>query len=202
MKRIKRGFKTVLVAATVAALAAIAVSQAAPTPAPLHHVLSTRRSHIGSFSVLHSARAATSGAAGLSAATVKHLTEPGTLVAEMELEPARSVSVEINSTQVWVTPGRNGMCLAVDEPLVEGRVCGSLANANAGGLVMVQRPISGPAVVYGVVPDGASVSITNTDGSSTSVPVTSNVFMLADPTTAQSVSVRPVGGPVNTTPVN
>ena len=200
MKRIKRILTTVLVAATSAALAAIAVSQAAPTPT--HHTRSVKRSHIGRFSVLHSAKAATSGAGGLSAATAKHLTESGTLVAEMELEPARSVSVEINSTQVWVTPGRNGMCLAVTEPLVEGRVCGSLANANAGGLVMVQRPISGPAVMYGVVPDGASVSITNSDGSSTSVPVVSNVFMHADPTTAQSVSVRPVGGPTKTTPVN
>jgi hypothetical protein len=64
---------------------------------------------------------------------------------------------------------------------------------------MVRESSSGP-VIYGLVPDGASVTVANAGGSSSSVPVTSNVFMYADPA-AQSVSVR-AGASVTTTAVS
>jgi hypothetical protein len=204
----KRSLITIVVAATAAVLAAIAVSQAAPPPgssskrarstlvSPAHGSLGSR------FSVLRSAKVATSSsAAALPASTVKRLTKLGTLVSEFELEPTNAVPVEIGTTQAWVIPGRSGICLAVSGALVVTEDCGPLASANARGLVMVVWPQSGPAIIYGLVPDGASVAVTNTDGSTSNVPVTSNVFMHAD-SSAQSVSVQPVGGPAMTTAIN
>ena len=197
----KRSLITVVVAATTAALAAIAVAPAAPTPGSSSKLARSAHRRLDSrFSVLRTAKlAGSSSGAALPTATAKHLTEPGTLVSEFALEPANAAAVEINNTRAWVIPGRRGMCLAVSGVLVTTEACGPLASADAGGLVMVQRPSSGP-VISGLVPDGASVTLTDTDGSSTSVPVTSNVFMRADPT-ALSVSVQPVGGPVMTTTI-
>jgi hypothetical protein len=190
----KRSLITVIVAAIIAALAAIAVSAAAPTPRiPAKPTQSADRRLGSRFSVL----AGSSSGAALPAGTATHLTAPGTLVSEFALEPTSAVAVEINDTQAWVIPGRRGICLAVSGVLLTTEVCGPLANADAGCLVMVLRPSSGP-VIYGLVPDGASVTVTDTDGSSSGVPVTNNVFVRADPT-AQSVSVKPIGGPAMTT---
>jgi hypothetical protein len=198
MKRIKRTLTTILVAAASAAVAAIAVSQAAPTPTRSSHA--AKRSQAGKFSVLRLARLASSGTA-LPASIAKWETAPGALVSELELEPARSVPVEVNSTQLWVTPGRKGMCLSVPGSFFMSSGCGSLASADAGGEIMALWPRPGQAVIYGLVPDGASVTITHADGSSTAVPVSNNVFMRAD-STPKSVSVRLAGGSVTTTPVH
>jgi hypothetical protein len=189
----KRIILTIFLA--IAAMAAIAVSHAASTvrskPAQLND----------SFSVLGSAKLADStSSTTLPALSVQHLSESGTLVAEYGLEPAQARYIEINaSTHAWVIPGRSGLCLAI--PAFHGASidvgCGSLAKINAGGLVMVRRPASGP-VIYGLVPNGASVTVTNQDSSSTSIPVSNNVFMYGD-TTAQSVSVQADDGSVNTT---
>jgi hypothetical protein len=192
MKRIL----SILFVATATALAGIAISQAASAPSRLP-ALGSR------FSVLRSAKlAASTAVAPLPAATAKHVTEPGTLVSEYELEPAEAAYVEISvTTHAWVIPGRKGMCLAV--PVFKGlsiaTTCGSSASAEEGGLVMVRRPSSGP-VVYGLAPDDASVTVTNEDGTSTDVPVTHNVFMYADPT-AGAVTVHPRGGGEATTPI-
>ncbi len=199
----KRILVTIFLATTTAALGAIAISQAASTPLRSSMpVRSTKRSLDGRFSILRSAKlAASSSETALPALTDKRLTEPETLVSELELEPAHASYIEINATtHGWVIPGRSGMCLAVSMSVSIVRDCGPLASADAGGLVMVRRSSSGP-IIYGLVPDGASVTVTNGDGSSSSVPVTSNVFMYADPT-AQSVSVQAVGGSVKTTAVN
>jgi hypothetical protein len=198
----KRVLITILVAAACAAVTAITVSQAAPAPGRAQK--SARATHRGindRFSVLRSAKPASSSGVGLPASTTKHLTNPGTLVSEFELEPANAASVQVNSTHVWVIPGRRGMCLAVPEVLVIAEVCGTITNADAGGLIMEQWPKSGPAVVYGLVPDGAAVIVTDVDGSRNIVPVTSNVFSYPD-SAAQSVSVQPVGQPAMTTDVN
>jgi hypothetical protein len=190
----KRILITVVCATTTAVLGTIAMSQAASKPA--------RSSKPVRFSVLRSAKlAAASSETALPALTEKHLTEPETLVSELELEPARASYVEIDATtHGWVIPGRKRICLAVATRISIVSGCGSLASADAGGLVMVQRPSTGP-IIYGVVPDGATVTVTDTDGSSNSVRVTSNVFRYAEPT-AKSVSVRAGGGSAVTTTVN
>jgi len=190
----KRPLSIILVA-IAAALGAIAVSQAASAP--------RRLARGARFSVLRSAKAAVSTAAtALPASTAKYVTEPGTLASEYEIEPAGAAYVEINATtHAWVIPGRKGMCLVV--PVWKGlsidTSCGSTANAAGGSLVMILRPSSGP-VVYGLAPDGASVTATNNDGTSKNVPVAHNVFMYAGPS-AKAVTVHPQGGEEMTTPI-
>jgi hypothetical protein len=192
--KMKRALSIILVV-SAAVLGAIAVSQAASTSRHL-----ARRAH---FSVLRSANAAAStAAAALPASTAKYVTEPGTLAAEYEIEPAGAAYVEINATtHAWVIPGRKGMCLVV--PVWKGlsidTSCGSTANAAGGSLVMILQPSSGP-VVYGLVPDGASVTVTNNDGTSKNVPVAHNVFLYAG-LSARAVTVHPQGGEGFTTPI-
>lgn len=203
MTRVKRILITAVLAATSAAIAAIAVSQAASST-PVRASGHARSSTMGLryFSVLHSARVATSSEE-LPASTAKHLSEPGTEDSEYGLEPADARHVQLNaSTHGWVVPGQAGVCLVV--PSSNGdwisTDCGSVGSANVGGLVMVARPASGP-VLYGLVPNGASVTVTNTNGSDASIPVADNVFMYADPN-VQSVSVRAAGASVVTTSVD
>jgi hypothetical protein len=183
--------------AVATALTAIVVSHAASTS----FVRSKSARLDDGFSVLGSAKLADSTSnTTLPALSVKHLSESGTLVAEYELEPAQARYIEINATtHAWVIPGRSGLCLAI--PAFHGASidvgCDSLARVNSGDFVMVRRPSSGP-VIYGLVPNGASVTVTNQDSSSTGVPVTNNVFIYGD-ATAQSVSVQLGDGSVNTT---
>jgi hypothetical protein len=200
--KMKRMFVTVVLATTAAVLGAIAISQAASTPVRVARPVHTSAHHArAQFSVLRSAKvAASSSETALPALTEKRLTEPETLVSELELEPARAVYVQIDSsTHGWVIPGRRGICLAVATSISIVRDCGTLASADTGGLIMTRQTGSGP-LIYGLVPDGASVTVNNGDGSTRSITVASNVFEYGDPM-AQSVSVQPAGGGVKTTPV-
>lgn len=198
----KRTVITVMLATAFALLAAIAISQAASTtPGRSSRVVRRTASGHERLSVFQTAKAASaSPEAMLPAVTIRHLTEAGTLDSELGLEPTRATYVQFNSaTHGWVVPGQSGMCLLVSKGIAILSDCGSLANVDAGSLVMVRESSSGP-VIYGLVPDGASVTVANAGGSSSSVPVTSNVFMYADPA-AQSVSVR-AGASVTTTAVS
>jgi hypothetical protein len=201
--KMKRNLVTVCFATIGAALALIAISQAASTGVspgpPAHH---SKRVVRGRFSVLRSAKlASASPETALPTLSANHFTEPDTLMSELELEPDRATYVAIGSTEHgWVIPGRKGMCLAVRGAISIVSTCDQLSGAEHGGLVMVRQASAGP-VFYGLVPDGASVTITNKDGSTSGVPVASDVFTYADPT-AQSISVRPVGGSATTTPVS
>lgn len=199
----KRNLITVCFATIGAALALIAISQAASTDVspgpPAHH---SKRVVGGRFSVLKAAKLASAlPETALPALSAKHFTEPDTLMSELELEPDRATYVAIGTTaHGWVIPGRKGMCLAVRGAISIVSTCDQLSGAEHGGLVMVKQASTGP-VFYGLVPDGASVTVTNKDGSTSGVTVADNVFTYADPT-AESVSVRPVGGGAATTPVS
>lgn len=190
----KRTIVTILLAAAVSVFAAISMSAASSTPARVSARRVAHRSLTDTFAVLRSAKvAAASPEAALPAETAKHLTELGTEMAEYELDPARAVYVALTSTDHgWVVPGRSGICLVLPSPsnhLYIGTTCTSVTAADAGGLSTVERPTSGPAVAYGLVPNGASVTATNEAGSSTTVPITSNLFMYGGQT-VRSVSVQ------------
>lgn len=153
------------------------------------------------FSILRSARAAS--ATLLPTSEAEHLTEPGTEVAGYELEPAQARSLNVDDTQAWVIPGREGLCVTIVHSGAQGApgmnttVCGSASlTANKGDLI-VSRESSG-VVVYGLVPNGDSVIVTNQDGSQSDIAVTSNFFKYSG-SSAQSVSVRNANGtPVET----
>jgi hypothetical protein len=197
----KRTIVPILLAATISAFAAITISEASSTPVHASARRMANRSLKDTFAVLRSARvAAASPEATLPAETAKHLTELGTEISEYELEPARAAYVTLTSTDHgWVVPGRSGICLVLpspSNPIYIGTTCASTTDADAGGLFTVERPTSGSPVAYGLVPDGASVTATDRNGSSTTVPVTSNLFMYGGQ--AQSVSVHVAGGGTKT----
>jgi len=185
----------VVLAIAAAAFGAIAISQAASTPNARHH----RRPYKGAavlyrqFSIFRSASAA--AATPLPPGEAEHLTEQGTEVAEYQLEPAQARYLSVDGAHAWVTPGRKGLCLTVLAP--DGRTdtstCGSSSQAASKGDLLVSRESSGP-VVYGLVPDGDSVTVTNQDGSHGNVPVTSNFFKYSGSASTQSISVHSAGG--------
>jgi hypothetical protein len=114
------------------------------------------------------------------------------MVSEYKLEPAQARYIEGDGTHAWVVPGGNGICLALPTAASITTGCGSLADASTEGLLVVERPSSG-LVIYGLVPNGASVTVTNQDGSSAGVPVAGNFFAYGDPS-AESVSVAKADG--------
>jgi putative exporter of polyketide antibiotics len=201
--KMKRNLITICLATLGAAFALIAISEAASTSVrptrPTHHAKSIR----GRFSVLGSAKvAAASAETALPALSASHFTEPDTLMSELELEPAQSRFVTFDSnTHGWVIPGRRGLCLAVRGAISIVSICNHQSSAEQSGLVMVLQASAGP-VIYGLVPDGASVAVTSKDGATTGVTVTGNVFKESDPS-AQSVTVRSAaGGSPTVTPVS
>jgi type II secretory pathway pseudopilin PulG len=188
----KRIIITIVLAATISAFAAITMSEASSTPVRASAQRIAHRSLKDTFSVLRSAKAAVASPA-LPAETAKSLTEVGAETSEYGLEPARAAYVAVTPTDHgWVVPGRNGICLVLPSPsnqIYIGTTCASTTDADAGGLFTVERPSSGPPVAYGLVPNGASVTAINKDGSSTSVPITSNLFMYGGQT-VRSVSIH------------
>jgi hypothetical protein len=191
----KRILTTVVAAAAVATLLVVIGSQAASSTGV--HRSSTRSTHrrlLSRFSVLRSARTASSSTSSIPASKVNGLTKAGTLVTELELEPESAAPIEVGGEEAWVIPGRAGMCLAVSGAIVVNEVCGSLANAEAGRLVMVRLPRAGRVIVSGVVPNGASVTVAGTNGSTAHVPVTGNVFNY-EGASLRSVSVSQIGRP-------
>jgi hypothetical protein len=164
--RIGKQLLSSLLAATLLAslvFGAIAVSRAASA----HHRRSAETTHpmrpveatalYDRFAVLRSARLAASASpdTALPAEYAEHLVEAGTIYAKFELEPADAHRVPVAGTPgLWVIPGRSGVCLAIPDAVLITTDCGSVAKATVHGLMVVQRPSSGP-VVYGLVPDGA-----------------------------------------------
>jgi len=198
----KRTIVPILLAATISAFAAITMSEASSTPVRASARRVANRSLKDTFSVLRSAKvAATSPEVALPPKTAEHLTEPSAEVSEYELEPARAAYVTLTPTDHgWVVPGRSGICLVLpspSNPIYIGTTCASITDADAGALVAVERPTSGPPVAYGLVPNGASVTATAMDGSSTTVPISGNLFMYGGQS-VRSVSIHIPGGNVET----
>lgn len=197
----KRVIVTIVLATTVAAFVAIAVSEASSTPARTSARRMSRPLR-DTFSVLRSAKIAESSPeSALPANMAEHLTEPGAEVSEYELEPERAVYVGLTPTDHgWLVPGRSGICLVLpspSNPIYIGTTCASIKSAEADGLVSVERPTSGPPVAYGLVPNGASVTANDTDGSSAAVPVTGDMFLYGGET-VRSVSIHLPNGSVKT----
>ncbi|HEY1833851.1 MAG TPA: hypothetical protein VGG08_05390 [Solirubrobacteraceae bacterium] len=188
--------------ATIAAFCALTISQAVSKPSAAGQRRPTQAAS-GQFSVLGRGRAAAaSPSTALPQSVDESLTKPGTIVSEYELEPDHAAFVEVDaSTHVWIIPGHNGMCVAV--PAFHGisvaSSCGPASSVNADGLIMVRRPSSGP-VIYGVVPDGASVTVIDKDGSSVQVPAKNNVFVYVGGNPG-SVSIRAASGALSTTSI-
>jgi hypothetical protein len=80
----------------------------------------------------------------------------------------------------WVVPGTSKVCLVAGSTgptSVPGSTCAELAWAEQHGLAIVTEDSMGTPVVFGLAPNGnTSVEVTETDGSTRSVPVANNVY--------------------------
>jgi hypothetical protein len=82
--------------------------------------------------------------------------------------------LKISGKQAWVVPGADGVCLTINEAQTGSYVCNSVQIAANGGVLLMSR--SPKAVsVYGLVPDGDSVTV-HVGGSERPISVASNAF--------------------------
>lgn len=92
------------------------------------------------------------------------------------LDPSQARLVgEAGGSKIWLVPGTSGSCLY--DALSGGAACAANAEVSAYGLSLLLVPVSGaqPTLV-GLLPDGASITATDSRGSKTSMPTSSSVF--------------------------
>ncbi len=120
-----------------------------------------------------------------------------------------SAAVVVNDTYpVVIVPGETSTCvisgptgMSAAAAAAAGRlggVCGSISGAEERGLAVTTESASGAPVVVGLAPKGnASVTVTNADGTTESVPVTNNVYEITsgNPST---VNLKETSGKVTT----
>lgn len=109
---------------------------------------------------------------------------------------AKEVSYSVSSPAIWVIPGSQGICIHIMSEVGQG-ACTSLKNALAGNL---QVEVGGKTV-YGLAPDGnANVTVHDADGSTESVAVRQNVYIITKPG-AQSLELADGAGQKQTVAV-
>jgi hypothetical protein len=82
-----------------------------------------------------------------------------------------------DGTQVWLVPGATGSCIIIGQG---SSACGSNSNVETQGLMLALVPTDGaPSVVDGVLPDGASITSTDTRGQTHSVGLTGRAYSLS-----------------------
>lgn len=107
---------------------------------------------------------------------------------------------------LWVVPGSTGTCFVYtmrSEPQVVGAGnCAPNAMVLTGGLVSgLYSPDGSEETLIGLVPDGnSSVMVTRTDGSTESVPVSQNVYIVQGASGLASVTFRDASGRQTTVP--
>jgi hypothetical protein len=105
------------------------------------------------------------------------------------LDPSAAVFIG-GTYPVWVVPGSTAVCLidaAMGTPSVLGGVCGTTSAAEERGLAVTTENASGTPIVLGLAPRGnTSVKVTNSNGTTENVPVTSGVYEITggSPSTA------------------
>jgi hypothetical protein len=124
------------------------------------------------------------------------------MIAEYQAESEQAHYLDVGGMQVWVIPGRKGLCLTTIEsgpqstgPGLISTGCGWTSQVLASGVVVANRGGPGPSIVYGLVPDGDSVTVNNQDGSYSNVPVSSNFFKYSG-ISGQTVTIHNAGGSV------
>jgi hypothetical protein len=101
--------------------------------------------------------------------------QAGAMVAQYGLEPdLAKYAGSPDGTSVWFIPGQSGSCIVIGSG---GGACGPNAPIAAQGIDVGVVPTSGaPSTVFGVVPDGATITATSSPGPDAPVPVSGNAF--------------------------
>lgn len=108
----------------------------------------------------------------------------------LNLAHARRIGAP-GGTPVWLVPGATGSCITLNQG---GGGCGPNSDVETRGLINAQVPVNGdPAVVYGILPDGASITSTDAHGQSHSVAMTGRAFALSA-TTSTGFTIKQADG--------
>lgn len=123
----------------------------------------------------------TSSAGPEASVGVSDLPRPLAALSQVEpsLDPAASV-LAAGEYPTWVIPGSKAVCI-VDAMTGPGGsrvgVCGPTSAAETRGLALVTESAAGSPIVIGLAPAGnTSVEVTNTDGTTDTVPVADHVY--------------------------
>ena len=104
----------------------------------------------------------------------------------------------IDGTSIWVVPGSTGTCIYT---INRGSVCAANDLVAVQGLVTVAVPVSKGAVSFvGIVPDGGSVTATNTDGTPAPVSVSGATFSVSGDANLRTVTIHEPDGQTATLP--
>jgi hypothetical protein len=101
-----------------------------------------------------------------------------------------------DGTAMWLVPGSTGSCVATD---TAGGTCGPNDLMSQHGAVLALVPTSGgPATVYGIVPDNATVTATDAAGTQSSIPLSGNAFSVSG-ASAVSFTIHTASGDITHT---
>jgi len=104
----------------------------------------------------------------------------------------------IAGTSVWLVPGSTGACMYTTS---DGGSCAPTDLVTTQGLVVAMVPVAGGAVAFlGVVPDGASVTATNTDGTKGPVVRSGAAYGVSGDTNLRSATIHDADGQSFTLP--
>lgn len=148
------------------------------TPAPVEAVVSPEIQ--GSFSVLRSGAKVASASAAFKESVSE---EP--LLKSKGGNVGRAVVVSTTYGNAWIVPGKNSVCLYMASPPGEfgyGGTCGSSADAKSGKLATWSMGENGENIRgVALVPDGASVSVTDDSGNKETVAASNNIVSFGGP---------------------
>ena len=99
----------------------------------------------------------------------------------------------VNGTKMWLVAGSTGACMYTAD---QGGACAATAVATTQGLFGAQVPVAGGADTFiGLIPDGASVTATNTDGTPGFVERSGSAFAVTGDLGLRTVTIHePDGG--------
>ena len=104
----------------------------------------------------------------------------------------------VDATSMWLVTGSTGSCMYTAH---DGGVCAANDLVSSQGLVGAQVPVAGGADTFiGVVPDGASVTATNTDGTPGPVSRSGAAYSVSGDADLRSVTIHEADGQVVTLP--
>jgi hypothetical protein len=104
----------------------------------------------------------------------------------------------VDRTSISLVVGGTGACIYTS---TQGGSCAPTALATTQGLVATLVPLAGGAATFiGVVPDGASVTAMNTDGSSGPVARSGGAYSVSGDGNLRSVTIRDANGQTFTLP--
>jgi hypothetical protein len=188
-----------IVAALLAAVATVAVTAAMASSNGRATKASTPPAHVSArlatiFRVLQRAhRASSVDAKPLPTAALQGLS------VQAGMDPSSAVFAG-GTYPTWVVPGSTEVCLmhdALTSRDAPGGICGSVKAAEH-GLAEATESATGAPLILGLVPNGnASVTVTNANGTTDSVPVSDNVYEITSGVPA-SVTLKTASGTAET----